>query len=450
MDSLLPRSPGAKIFLIFALLALSAIAGLLAGDYFYAKERFPKNTFIEKVEVSRLTVAEATEKLSQYPVDRAMNSKITLAYSIEAFQGAFELLPSDLGLSVDPELSIRKAFGLMHGKNFIRVFARRFSKDKIILPLSYSANQKVLKRALTFITPEVNSVSQDAKVIIREKGAYNIIKEVPGKTLEIDQSIQLILVALEKNKRVLPLAIKLSNPRIIASDLREAPPVYQLSKYQTYYGTHDSPNRIHNIKTIAGWLDGYILRSGESFSLLNQIGDFTEERGFKEAFVIIGDELVPELGGGTCQIATTLYNSALLSDLEIIKRQNHSIWFNIYPVGRDATVYPPYTDLQFKNNTGHPIMISAKATGGSLTFRIYGTPTSKEVSVSSPSITYWSSEEGKKITGWRLPGPNRQYSTKVDVVVKQNGEVIKKYTLKSFYEMEGDRGVVKIRRPEPR
>ena len=453
-----------KVFLLIVLVALTALAGLLAGDYFFSKERFPVNTYIENVDVSRLTLDEAVDSLAQYPIDQAARGSATLYYSVVSFEGVYRFRPADLGFSVNVENSVRAAFNATHKSNFLRSFAQHFSKDRLEIPLVFSVDEKKLKHVLRALTLEVDSVSQDAKVELYGKGAYHIIPEVYGKALDIPASLQSIKDSLaqapvakrysEKQRsffeRKMPLVVKLIAPRINESSLREFPPVYQLSRYQTFYGGHDSKNRIHNIQTIAGWVDGTILLSDESFSLLQLIGPFTEERGFKEAFVIVGDELVPELGGGTCQIATTLFNTVLLADLDVIERHNHSLWFNIYPVGRDATVYQPAPDLKFKNNTGHPIMISATATTHSLVFQIFGTPTSKEVEISSPIISYYSSEEGRQITGWRLPGPNRPYSTKVTVVSKKNGELLRKFVLSSFYQMEGDKGVVKILRPEPK
>ncbi|MCX5750242.1 MAG: VanW family protein [Candidatus Saganbacteria bacterium] len=209
-----------------------------------------------------------------------------------------------------------------------------------------------------------------------------------------------------------------------------------MSKYTTYYGSHDSPNRISNIKLIASLIDSYILLSGGTFSLLSLIGDFSAERGFKEAFVIVGDELVPQHGGGTCQIATTLFNAVALAALEITQRKNHSIWFNIYPLGRDATVYPKVSDFKFTNNTGAPVLVKAKATGRSLTFEILGTPFGKKASFTSPYI------EGKIGSG--------PFKTRVIRKIKEGDKVIKEEEFWSYYKQAGDKQNVKIRRPEPR
>jgi vancomycin resistance protein YoaR len=187
---------------------------------------------------------------------------------------------------------------------------------------------------------------------------------------------------------------------------------------------------------IASLIDNYILLSGEVFSLVNLIGDFSEEKGFKEAFVIVGDELVPQHGGGTCQIATTLFNAVALAALDIVQRKNHSIWFNIYPLGRDATVYPKVSDFKFANNTGFPVLIRAKATNRSLTFELFGTPFGRNASFTSPYI------EGKIGAG--------PFKTRVLRKIKEGDKIIKEEEFWSYYKQAGDKQNVKIRRPEPR
>jgi vancomycin resistance protein YoaR len=188
------------------------------------------------------------------------------------------------------------------------------------------------------------------------------------------------------------------------------------------------------------------------FSLSDAIGEFTADRGFKEAFVISGGMLVPQLGGGTCQIGTTLYNTASLADLEILQRRNHSFYFNIYPLGRDATVYPHQADLKFKNNTGCPILIKALATDKRLSFRIYGTPTGKKVKFSPPSVFILSSN------GAYIPSTIRQvlasdspFKTVVTrTVFNPSGNKISEEEISSFYKLYGEKTNVPIARPEPR
>jgi len=161
---------------------------------------------------------------------------------------------------------------------------------------------------------------------------------------------------------------------------------------------------------------------------------------------------VPQLGGGTCQIGTTLFNSVSLADLEILSRRNHSFYFNIYPLGRDATVYPGQVDFKFRNNTGHPILIKAVATNKKLSFRIYGTPTGKKVDFSPPSI-FLMGEDGvfHPASLRQVIDSDSPFRTTVTRTVKDaQGNILKEETIRSYYKLYGEKTNVPIKRPEPR
>jgi vancomycin resistance protein YoaR len=157
-------------------------------------------------------------------------------------------------------------------------------------------------------------------------------------------------------------------------------------------------------------------------------------------------------GGGTCQIGTTLYNTVALADLKILQRRNHSFYFNIYPLGRDATVYPPQVDFKFKNDSGYPILIKAVATNKRLSFRIYGTPTSKKVEFSSAAV------KGRNQSGKFVPMTLKQvidldvpFKTLVTrTVYDKDGNKIKEEEINSYYKLYGEKENVPIARPEPR
>ena len=99
-----------------------------------------------------------------------------------------------------------------------------------------------------------------------------------------------------------------------------------------------SSNRIHNVQLMANYIDGTVVQPGETFSFNDSVGPRTPERGFREGQMIIGSLLLPAIGGGVCQTATTLFNNAFELGLPIVERHNHSFYISHYPMGRDATV----------------------------------------------------------------------------------------------------------------
>lgn len=147
-------------------------------------------------------------------------------------------------------------------------------------------------------------------------------------------------------------------------------------------------NRRHNIKVGAEKLNGIIIKPGEEFSLVTALGPTTKEAGYLPELVIKGNKTVPEYGGGLCQVATTLFRSALGSGLPITERRNHSYRVSYYePAGTDATIYSPRPDLKFKNDTEHNILIQARFEGANdMYFDFWGTSDGRLATTTYPVI----------------------------------------------------------------
>lgn len=144
----------------------------------------------------------------------------------------------------------------------------------------------------------------------------------------------------------------------------------RLSAYKTYNsGTAD---RITNLRLGVSLLDGTLVAPGGTFSLNETIGERTEERGFRSAPVIIGTEFEEEVGGGTSQVATTVFNAAWEAGLKITERNPHSLYISRYQLGRDATVYWPSLDLKFVNDTSKWVLVKGFAEYDGIVVAIYG------------------------------------------------------------------------------
>ncbi len=164
----------------------------------------------------------------------------------------------------------------------------------------------------------------------------------------------------------------------------------QISTFTTDMGPSSS-NRIHNVQLMADYIDGTIVRPGESFSFNESVGPRTSQRGFREGQMIIGSLLLPAIGGGVCQTATTLFNNAFELGLPILERHNHSFYISHYPMGRDATVSWGGPDFAFKNDLKTGILIKTRYTSSTLTFSFYGTNPGRRVVSSTGGRTNWRS-----------------------------------------------------------
>ena len=239
--------------------------------------------------------------------------------------------------------------------------------------------------------------------------------------------------------KIIKFQLTSTEPKVKIQDITKDIYKDKLGSYTSSYSNSDS-NRASNVALGAKMLNGTIVMPGETFSFNKVMGDCgLSSRGFKKAAVFKGGKVVQEVGGGICQISSTLYISVLYANLGIVSRSNHALPVGYVPVGLDATVYYPYLDFKFKNTRDYPIKIVATTTTSrKLTISIYGTEEDKEYDV---ELTSWVTanipskvekqndptlEKGKtKIIQAGAPGKKSvAYKT-----VKYNGKVISKVLL---------------------
>ena len=151
----------------------------------------------------------------------------------------------------------------------------------------------------------------------------------------------------------------------------------RISSYETIYG--GDPNRIHNVQLVARLIDGKLVAPGATFSFNQATGERTADKGFRTAPVIINGEVTTGLGGGVCQVSTTVFNAAYEAGLKITARTNHALYISHYPQGRDATVDYPDVDLKFVNDTPHWLLLRTFVGSYSLVVDLYGAPIHRRV-----------------------------------------------------------------------
>lgn len=164
----------------------------------------------------------------------------------------------------------------------------------------------------------------------------------------------------------------MTKPEIQASDLKELSDV--LGTFQTYYGDDGSSKAI-NVEAGANHIGGHLVKPGEEFSANTAMEPYTEENGYTEGGSYENGQVVQTMGGGICQVSTTLYNALLLAEVEITERMPHSMLIDYVEPSMDAAIADDVKDLKFKNNYKTPIYIESVLSDGYLTFNIYGKET---------------------------------------------------------------------------
>ncbi len=153
--------------------------------------------------------------------------------------------------------------------------------------------------------------------------------------------------------------------------------VVKLSSYTTKYNAGQRA-RTNNVSLAAKAINNYVVKPGETFSYNKVVGRRDPSRGYKEAPIFVGGAVEPGMGGGVCQVSTTLYNAVLLADLAVLERHPHSKIVAYAPAGRDATVSYGSLDFRFRNNCSHPVTIKTSMGGGSLSVSIWGDASDKK------------------------------------------------------------------------
>jgi vancomycin resistance protein YoaR len=199
-----------------------------------------------------------------------------------------------------------------------------------------------------------------------------VVPDQPGRTLQVPVTVHnLLSAALSKTRRTAVVVASLQPAQRTAEDARAMGVKETVSSYTTYFG--GVPNRIHNVELVSHLIDDTLIGPGSTFSFNGTTGDRNAQKGFLEAPVIINGELTTGLGGGVCQVSTTVFNAAYEAGLNITARTNHALYISHYPQGRDATVNYPDVDLKFINDTGHWLLLRTYVSSSALTVNLYGT-----------------------------------------------------------------------------
>ena len=219
---------------------------------------------------------------------------------------------------------------------------------------------------------------RNADFELNGSGEIYIVPSGSGRELNVESSqARMLKAALAPTARTARLAVTTTTPAITTDKAKGMGITGVVSSYTTTYG--GDPNRLSNVQLVSELLDDHLIAPGEVFSFNETTGERNAEKGFLEAPVIINGELQTGLGGGVCQVSTTVFNAAFEAGLSIEDRTNHALYISHYPTGRDATVNYPDTDLKFTNDTGHWLWIRTFVGSGSLTVNLYGSPVDRRV-----------------------------------------------------------------------
>jgi vancomycin resistance protein YoaR len=302
-----------------------------------------------------LVPAVSTEQAKQavMPARLVLSAPITLGFQ----EKTFLLSPEDL-----LKMAVLDQAGLAIGRPF--TFETEAARSLL---------QPLLKSVETAPVDAVMKPASDGK-------SFTVVPSKDGVTVEWDQLLAAVgRAAMEPDHRYVPIPTAVAAPKLTTMDAQQLGERRVVASFETYYSPSNEA-RGHNIQQVAELLDGHIVRPGEVFSFNKAVGPTTRAAGFDEAPVIIDGILTPGVGGGICQVSTTLFNAVFFAGLPVVERRPHSFYIEHYPVGRDATVSQGEVDFKFRNDTDQLILIACTATDHSVKVSLAAAEWDRQVS----------------------------------------------------------------------
>ncbi len=275
----------------------------------------------------------------------------------------------------------------------------------------------------------VGRAPREVEFEVSSSGHARMIPSRDGKRLDLAATQKAFLAAaLSTTDREARLLVVSAEPELSTTRAKALGITGLVGGYTTYYG--GDPNRIHNVQLVAQLIDRHLIAPGSTFSFNKTTGERNAAKGFLEAPVIINGELKSGLGGGVCQVSTTVFNAAYEAGLSIAERHNHALYIDHYPLGRDATVNYPDTDLKFVNDTGHWLLLEAIIGSSSLTVRLFGTPVHRRVETHASPLRKTGPPTVKKI-----PDPDLYVG---DQVIEEYGQPSRSVSVRRLvYDSKG-------------
>lgn len=273
-----------------------------------------------------------------------------------------------------------------------------------IQDISYSRSYIKIPTYVKYPDPiDVDAIHDDIYTEVEDahfttEPTYAVFADVEGVDFDVDKMKSMI----EENPDQEEYSIKLdyTEPNVTVNDLGQEAFPDLLASFSTKYVTSNT-DRTTNLRLAAGKINGKVVMPGEIFSYNKVVGKRTIAAGYKEAAIYQDGGVTSGLGGGICQISTTLYNAVIQANMEIEERRNHMFVPSYADAGKDATVVWGSTDFKFKNRRDYPIKIEATVGGGIVTINIYGLKTDDEYDLSIYTKTIKSTSTSLVVESYR-------------------------------------------------
>lgn len=369
-------------FALTSLMTMGIIGNSTEAVYAKTEDNYIYNGIsIDGIDISGDTKEEAQKKIDTY-MNKLKETPIEFKTDLDKVSVSME----EVGLTYTNKEVVEEAFSYGKEGNIIKRYKEKkdIEENPLQLTLDKTISTKKLKQVIKNSEESLVEKAQNAS-IKRENGAFQVIPEKEGLTIDYDKTAKefksYVSETWDGQEDSFLVETKKDEPEYKSADLQEVKDV--LGTFTTNYSSSTS-DRAQNVATGAAHINGTVLYPGEEFSTYEKVAPYTYENGYRTGKAYSNGEVIDSIGGGICQVSTTLYNAVIRSELEITERYPHSMIVGYVPLAADAAMAGTYKNLKFKNNTDSPIYIEGTTYNRNVTFTIYG----KETRASNRKIEF--------------------------------------------------------------
>lgn len=411
-------------------LALGSCMGISARAEESQDALIPERVFIGEIPVGGMTQEEASQAVEEY-FDEIGNEKITF----KAGSKEVSAKAGELGVFwQNPEVLKEAAYIGKKGNLLSRYMAMKdLEREDKVFPLEYGIDKAEVVKFIENSEDILNSEVQDAQ-LKREDGAFITIPESEGIYVDVESSIagveSFFASEWDGKSAVVELVADVVEPEHTEEELSKVKDV--LGSFRTSYANSNA-GRKQNVQNGTSKINGALLYPGDEFSVYEVASPFVRENGYEVGGAYENGKVVESIGGGICQVSTTLYNAVIRAELEVIERYPHSMTVSYVKPSEDAAIAGTYKDFKFKNNLDSPVYIEGYTSGGYVYFNVYGEETrdsnrkvefvSEVLATTTPGVVYQAAPD--QPIGYTTVDQSEHvgYKARLRKIVTVNGEV---------------------------
>ncbi len=400
--------------------------------------------FIGNVNVSGMTYEEAESAVNEY-VRTLQKKEITL---VSVANNQEVVTAGDMGISWANQSVLADAVSLGKSGNLVGRYKslKDLEQENKVFPMELAFNEDAIQTIVAAEGEKYNIEAIDA-TLTRENNEFKIVDGNTGYVVNTDASVRAIIDALSKwngEDVTVSLQVDIDEPKGKTEELQQVKDV--LGTYTTSFSS-SGRERSGNVRNGTKLINGTLLYPGDSFSAYETVSPFTEENGYFLAGSYLNGMVVESLGGGICQVSSTLYNAVIRAELQVDERFNHSMIVNYVNLSSDAAISGTSKDFKFTNNSEHPVYIEGYTTDDKkITFNVYGVETrsanrtlefeSVEISKTEPDGEKIIADAGQPVGYISVQSAHTGYVGELWKIVKVDGEETERVKLnKSTYSV---------------